>query len=83
MAKTLHRVFLVGFSLLWGWLFLNSVLRWRHNGAAALAAGLGLAALFFLLAKFAAPRLDQMCIRDRSAASSCPHRYAAFSSLGR
>ena len=60
MAKALHRAFHVGFSLLWGWLFLNSVLRWQNNGAAALAAGLGLAALFFLLAKFAAPRLDRL-----------------------
>ena len=60
MAKALHRAFHVGFSLLWGWLFLNSVLRWQHNGAAALAAGLGLAALFFLLAKFAAPCLDRL-----------------------
>ncbi|WP_418668139.1 glycosyltransferase family 39 protein [Allofournierella sp.] len=60
MAKTLHRVFHIGFSLLWGWLFLNSVLRWRHNGAAALAAGLVLAAVFFLLAKFAVPRLDRL-----------------------
>lgn len=60
MAKTLHRAFHVGFSLLWGWLFLNSVLRWRHNGAAALAAGLALAAAFFLLAKFAVPRLDRL-----------------------
>lgn len=60
MAKALHRVFHVGFSLLWGWLFVNSVLRWQHNGIAALAAGLGLTALFFVLAKFAAPRLDRL-----------------------
>ena len=60
MAKTLHKAFLVGFSLLWAWLFLNSVLRWQHNGAAALAAGLVLAAVFFLLAKFAVPRLDRL-----------------------
>ena len=60
MAKALHRAFHVGFSLLWGWLFLNSVLRWQHNGAAALSAGLGLAALFFLLAKFAASCLDRL-----------------------
>lgn len=54
------RLFHIGFSLVWGWLFLNGVLRWKHNGPAALAVGLGFALAFFLFAKFAVPCLDQM-----------------------
>ena len=60
MQKQLTRIFSAGFALVWGWVFLNSVLRWQHNGLAALAAGAVLGAVLFALARFALPLLDQL-----------------------
>lgn len=39
---------------------MNSVLRWQHNGLAALAAGAVLGAVLFALARFVLPLLDQL-----------------------
>lgn len=60
MQKQLTRIFSVGFALVWGWVFLNSVLRWQHNGLAALAAAVVLGAAAFSLARFVLPLLDQL-----------------------
>ena len=60
MQKQLTRIFSAGFALIWGWVFLNSVLRWQHNGLAALAAGAVLGAVLFALARFVLPLLDQL-----------------------
>ena len=60
MQKQLTRIFSAGFALIWGWVFLNSVLRWQHNGLAALAAGAVLGAVLFVLARFVLPLLDQL-----------------------
>ena len=60
MQKQLTRIFSAGFALVWGWVFLNSVLRWQHNGLAALAAGAVLGAVLFALARFVLPLLDQL-----------------------
>lgn len=58
MKKQLTRLFFAGFALLWGWIFINSILRWQHNGPAALAVGLGFAFFVFLAARFGGPLLD-------------------------
>ena len=60
MQKQLTRIFSAGFALIWGWVFLNSVLRWQHNGLAALAAGAVLGAVLFALSRFVLPLLDQL-----------------------
>ena len=58
MQKTLDRLFWAGFCLVWGWIVLNSVLRWQHNGPAALAVGAVLAAGVGALSKWVLPRLN-------------------------
>lgn len=58
MQKRLERLFWGGFALLWGWIALNSVFRWQHNGPAALAVGAALAAGVWALAKWVLPRLN-------------------------
>ena len=58
MQRRLERLFWGGFALVWGWIFLNSVLRWEHNGPAALAVGAALAAGAWALAKWVLPRLN-------------------------
>ena len=63
MQKTMTRLFWAGFAVLWGWVAANSVLRWAHNGLAAFAAGLILAAGFFALAKWVLPRLNGLSAR--------------------
>ena len=44
MQNRLEKLFWGGFALLWGWIVLNSVFRWEHNGPAAFAVGAALAA---------------------------------------
>ena len=46
MQKKLDRLFWAGFCLVWCWIVLNSVVRWQHNGPAALAVGAVLAAAY-------------------------------------
>lgn len=79
MAQRLHRLFHIGFCLVWGWIALNSVLRWPHNGPAAFLAALGLSAAFFLLARFAAPRLDRL--RKRAFRRGFCLAFAAYTAL--
>lgn len=58
MAKQLTRIFSIGFAIVWGWVLLNSVLRWQYNGPAALLAGLALGFVAFFAARFLLPLLD-------------------------
>ena len=58
MAKQLTRIFSTGFAIVWGWVLLNSVLRWQYNGPAALLAGLALGFVAFFAARFLLPLLD-------------------------
>lgn len=60
MQKTLTRLFYAGFALLWGWIFINSVLRWDHNGLAALCLGLGMGAAFWALDRWLLTRLERL-----------------------
>ena len=60
MQKTLTRIFYAGFALLWGWIFINSVMRWSHNGLAALCVGLGMTAVFWALDRYLLTRLDRV-----------------------
>lgn len=60
MQKQLTRAFSLGFALVWGWVLLNSVLRWPHNGPAALLAGLALGFVAFFAARFLLPLLDRI-----------------------
>ena len=60
MQKPRTRIFSAGVALGGGWGFLHSVLRWQHNGLAALAAGAVLGAVLFALARFVLPLLDQL-----------------------
>lgn len=63
MQKQLTRLFHIGFAALWGWITINSLLRWQHNSLAALALGLCMSAVFFVLAKFVLPRLNDLTPR--------------------
>lgn len=58
MQRQLTRAFSVGFALVWGWVLVNSVLRWQHNGPAALLAGLALGFAAFFAARLLLPLLD-------------------------
>ena len=58
MQERLERLFWAGFALLWGWIALNSVVRWEHNGPAALAVGGAMAAGAWALSKWVLPRLN-------------------------
>lgn len=58
MQKQLTRAFSVGFALVWGWVLVHSVLRWQHNGPAALVAGLALVFAAFFAARLLVPLLD-------------------------
>lgn len=60
MQKIAARLFYAGFALLWGWIFVNNILRWPHNGLEALALGLAMAAAVWALAKFVLPKLDNV-----------------------
>lgn len=68
MQKRLESLFWVGFAALWGWITLNSVLRWQYNGPAALTVGAVLAAGVWALARWALPRLNTLS----------PRRWRAF-----
>lgn len=63
MQKKLEKLFWGGFALLWGWIVLNSVLRWEHNGLAALAVGAVLAAGVFALSRWVLPKLNGLSAR--------------------
>ena len=58
MQNRLEKLFWGGFALLWGWIVLNSVFRWEHNGPAAFAVGAALAAGVWALSKWVLPRLN-------------------------
>ena len=60
MQKHLTRAFSAGFALVWGWVLLHSVLRWQHNGPAALMAGLALGFAAFFAARLLLPLLDSV-----------------------
>lgn len=63
MQKRLKQLFWAGFCLVWGWIVLNSVFRWRHNGPAALAVGAVLAAGAWALSRWVLPRLNGLSQR--------------------
>ncbi len=58
MQKIAARLFYAGFALLWGWIFLNNLVRWPHNSPAALGLGLVMAGAVWALARFVLPKLD-------------------------
>lgn len=60
MQKHLTRAFSAGFALVWGWVLIHSVLRWQHNGPAALMAGLALGFAAFFAARLLLPLLDSV-----------------------
>ena len=60
MQKILVRLFYADFALLWGWIFLNSVLRWQHNSLAALGLGLVLVGGLYAVARWLLPRLNSL-----------------------
>lgn len=60
MQRQLTRIFSIGFALVWGWIFLNSILRWQYNGLAAAAAGAVLLGGAFAVVRFAQPRIDEI-----------------------
>lgn len=70
MRKRLESLFWAGFAVLWGWIALNSVVRWQYNGPAALAAGAVLAAGAWALSRWVLPGLDGLSQR-RWRALSC------------
>ena len=66
MQKTFTRLFYIGFAALWGWILINSVLRWPHNGLAALGLGLVFTLIFWALARWVAPLANQLTSRGFS-----------------
>lgn len=60
MAKRLTQTFSIGFAIVWGWVLFNSVLRWQHNGPAALLAGFALGFVAFFAAWYLLPMLDSV-----------------------
>ena len=59
-AQGLQRIFWLVFSLAFGWVWLNAVLRWPHNGLAAVLAAAVLGALAFWLMHRLGPKADRM-----------------------
>lgn len=60
MQKQLTRVFSVGFALVWGWVWLNSILRWQYNGLAAAAVGAAMFGVGFAITRFVLCKLDEL-----------------------
>nr|WP_317401990.1 hypothetical protein [uncultured Gemmiger sp.] len=60
MSRYLTRAFSIGFAAVWGWVLLNSILRWPHNGPAAFLAGLALGFVAFFVVRFLLPYLDRV-----------------------
>ena len=61
MAKRLTQTFSIGFAIVWGWVLFNSVLRWQHNGPAALLAGFALGFVAFFAARYLLPGWPLSC----------------------
>lgn len=63
MQKQLTRIFSIGFAAVWGWVFLNSILRWQYNGLAALVVAAVMFGAFFLFTRFVLFRMDELPIK--------------------
>ena len=62
-AQWLQRAFWLVFGLAFGWVWLNAVLRWPHNGIAAVLTAAALGALALWLMHRLGPKADRMPAR--------------------
>ena len=60
MQQRLSRIFSIGFSAVWGWILLNSVIRWPHNGIAAALVATVFALAAVCVVRFGILRADGM-----------------------